>query len=319
MPMLYGHDFEKIVKKILIACEYKDIPINPKAIDNGYDLLMQKKEEVYAFEIKAISSSFDKLRSIYLQQIEKIQSINSDKTVILIITDFVSIDENPQIWGINKLVELLNSISDDTRKTILFEELEHFVKSFLNISLLKNEEIQKEDSLLEEYKNIIPGKKQAQDYEKVVQKIIDHVFQNDFVDTVKKFKTENKIFEYDGIAKLIFHEGKNDFFRILEDSFKCRYVVFECKNYTDEITQKEIIYTSKYLYPKAMRSVAIIFSRKGANLNAHRIICGLLREEGKLIIVLKDEDVYKLLESPANKNTILNNILDDLLTNLDCY
>lgn len=120
---------------------------------------------------------------------------------------------------------------------------------------------------------------------KVVRKIIDHVFKNDFVDNVKKFKTDNKIFEYDGIAKLLFHDGKSDFFRIIEDSFKCRYLVFECKNYTEEITQKEIIYTSKYLYPKAMRSVAIIFSRKGADKNAHKIICGLLREEGKLIIV----------------------------------
>ena len=253
MPTLYGHDFEKIVKKILIACGYNDIPLKTKSRDSGYDLLMKKiengKEQLYAFETKAISSSYNKFRSIYLDQIEKIKSSNSDKNVIFIITDFVPIGKDFPIWGINKLVDFINSISDISIKTNIFGELERFVKSFLNVSLLNDEEIQQENELLEEYKHIAPGREQAQVYENVVRKIIDYVFQNDFVDTVRKFKTENKIFEYDGIAKLVFHDGKNDFFRILEDSFKSRYVVFECKNYTNEITQKEIIYTSKYLYP----------------------------------------------------------------------
>ena len=319
MPTLYGHDFEKIVEEILIASGYSNITIDSKSVDNGYDLLMKKDADLYAFEVKAISTSFDWFRSIYMQQLEKITNANPDKKVVLIITAIVPIDLDEKIWGINKLAKLINIISNKTIKKKLFSKLEQFVKSFLNISLLNNEEIQKKDSLWVKYKGIEAGKQQAQDYEKIVRKIVNHVFKNDFANPVKKIKTENKIFEYDGIAKLLFHDGENDFFRILEDSFKSRYIVFECKNYKDEITQKELIYTSKYLYPKAMRSVAIIFSRKGANKNAHKIICGLLREEGKLIIVLKDDDVYKLLDNPTNKNTILNNILDDLLINLDCY
>ena len=73
MSILYGYNFEKIVKEILIACGYNDISIEANSLDKGYDILMKKiengKEQFYAFETKAISSSFDKFCSTYLKQI----------------------------------------------------------------------------------------------------------------------------------------------------------------------------------------------------------------------------------------------------------
>ena len=87
------------------------------------------------------------------------------------------------------------------------------------------------------------------------------------------------------------------------------------------ITQKEIYTTEKYLYAKALRSVAIIVSRKGADENALAAAKGCLRESGKLILCLSDEDLKELLrikekdEQPTAE--FFEAMLDDLLIHLE--
>lgn len=88
-----------------------------------------------------------------------------------------------------------------------------------------------------------------------------------------------------------------------------------------KITQKEIYTTEKYLYAKALRSVAIIVSRKGADENALAAAKGWLRESGKLILCLSDEDLKELLrikekdEQPTAE--FFEAMLDDLLIHLE--
>lgn len=89
-----------------------------------------------------------------------------------------------------------------------------------------------------------------------------------------------------------------------------------------KITQKEIYTTEKYLYSKALRSVAIIISRNGANKNAILATKGCLRENGKLIICLSDEDLEKLIklkneDGERSTAVFLGERLDDLLITLD--
>lgn len=79
--------------------------------------------------------------------------------------------------------------------------------------------------------------------------------------------------------------------------------------------------TEKYLYAKALRSVAIIVSRKGADENALAAAKGCLRESGKLILCLSDEDLKELLrikekdEQPTAE--FFEAMLDDLLIHLE--
>ncbi len=75
-----------------------------------------------------------------------------------------------------------------------------------------------------------------------------------------------------------------------------RYVVFEFKNYKDEITQQQILTTEKYLLSLALRKVAFIFCRKGYSDSAKKMLDGALRESGKVIFVLNDRDLEKMLE-----------------------
>ena len=78
--------------------------------------------------------------------------------------------------------------------------------------------------------------------------------------------------------------------------------------------------TEKYLYEKALRKVAIIVSRKGADINAKKAARGSLRESGKLIICLSDENINKLINMKNNKEDpgdYLEGLLDDMLMDLE--
>jgi hypothetical protein len=70
----------------------------------------------------------------------------------------------------------------------------------------------------------------------------------------------------------------------------------------------------------AMRTVAIIVSRKGADKNALAVTRGAVRESGKLIIHLSLDDLGSLLEMKDNNeqpNAFLFDILDEMLMKLE--
>jgi len=73
------------------------------------------------------------------------------------------------------------------------------------------------------------------------------------------------------------------------------FVVFECKNHAEPITQGEILTTEKYLLGKALRRIAIIITRKGCDQNAGKMIAGAMRENGYLMLVLDDEDLHHMI------------------------
>lgn len=114
--------------------------------------------------------------------------------------------------------------------------------------------------------------------------------------------------------------NQKTFWSILERYFNSKYVIFEFKNYNEPITQKEIYTTERYLYAKALRSVAIIVSANGYEENAYWATKGSLRENGKLIMLFDSGDLIAMnkmkmeQEDPAN---YLLDKLDNLLLDLE--
>lgn len=114
--------------------------------------------------------------------------------------------------------------------------------------------------------------------------------------------------------------GNEPFWKFIEDYFRTKYIIFEFKNYSEVITQREIYTTEKYLYAKALRRVAIIISCNGPDDNAKKAIKGALGENGKLILNLSNMDLANMLEYELNGNSAseyLYNILDELFIELE--
>lgn len=173
--------------------------------------------------------------------------------------------------------------------------------------------------LQEELRKIQPGSEEAIGYEELCVKIVKFLFSEsiEFDETQKK--SNNGLYRFDFCGK-IKHGNKSEFFDTVQKFFGTKYIIFEFKNYTEAITQKEIYTTEKYLYEKALRRVAIIISRKGADENAQKASRGSLRELGKLIICLSDEDVNKLINKKNNEEDpadYLEELLDNMLMDLE--
>lgn len=174
--------------------------------------------------------------------------------------------------------------------------------------------------LKKELMQIRPGKEDAGKYEHICTEILKHVLG----DYLSLWKTQEKsnadLYRFDLYCK-INPDADHDFFHMLTDFYKTKYLIFEFKNYTGKITQKEIYTTEKYLYEKALRQVAILISRNGPDANAVTALKGSLRENGKLILCLSDEDLINLIDIKEKNERptaeYFGDLLDDLLLHLE--
>lgn len=158
--------------------------------------------------------------------------------------------------------------------------------------------------------------KAASEFEEICLEILKYLFEPKLVAWRKQSSTE-QLHRFDAIARIA---SKHDFWQMLQSHYKAMYVIFEFKNHEDKITQHEIYTTEKYLYLPAMRSLAIVISREGANDNAQIAARGALREHGKVILNLSIEDVCNLLklkDSGKDPEDGMIEILDEMLMKIE--
>ena len=102
---------------------------------------------------------------------------------------------------------------------------------------------------------------------------------------------------FDAISKI---QGSDVFCRTLIEHFGSRHILFEFKNYKDPVGANLIHVTEKYLYPKALRGIAVIISPQGFDEAAKRASHGALRDVGKLVLDLTREKLGDLLDQKDN-------------------
>lgn len=174
--------------------------------------------------------------------------------------------------------------------------------------------------LKKELMQIRPGKEDAGKYEHICTEILKHIL-GDYLSLWKvQEKSNADLYRFDLYCK-INPDADHDFFHMLTDFYKTKYLIFEFKNYAGKITQKEIYTTEKYLYEKALRQVAILISRNGPDANAVTALKGSLREHGKLILCLSDDDLINLIDMKEKNERptaeYFGDLLDDLLLHLE--
>ena len=108
-------------------------------------------------------------------------------------------------------------------------------------------------------------------------------------------------------------EGMHPFWQMLVQHYNSHFVVFEFKNYSEKIDQNLIYITEKYLFDAALRNVAFIISRKGFSDSAKFAAAGCLKEHGKLILDITQDDLIKMLKVSSD------NPADYLLTKLEDF
>lgn len=186
------------------------------------------------------------------------------------------------------------------------------------LNLLTEVNIQKKrgEIFSQRLSDLPPGRENAQKYEDLCVEILQYLFDEYLKLWIVQNQTQDALHRFDLICSV---SPRNAFWSFVENRLSSRYVVFEFKNYTGEIGQGQVLTTEKYLLPLAFRSLAIILSRKGPNNSAFKTTEGAMRETGKMILILDDDDLYEMLDkkdSGGDPTDVLLDIADEFLTGL---
>ena len=322
--------FEKIVCTYL---KYKGLKkIKDENNSNPYiDLHYINDHEKYGFVCRMYNGKIEASTkaSILCEKISE-SCVTQEEIIILLIGNIVSSKTKKYIQEKYKII-----ICDIENILWILEEFpilksEFAALSSFNMSQIiakkpdtakcaKNNESTIKIDLQEQLRKIKPGKDSAKEYEKICTYIVKFLFSDhiEFYSAQKKSNAGLYCFDCCGKIK---YGTTSEFFNTVKQFFSTKYIIFEFKNYTEMISQKEIYTTEKYLYEKALRKVAIVISRKGSDENAQKAARGSLRELGKLIIVLADEDLNRLIDMKNNNedpSDYLEALLDNMLMDLE--
>lgn len=318
-----GYKFEKYVAKIFEEAGYS-VEFGKSLENRICDIIAEKETKKYCIEVK--------FSPIIERAVEQVCIVACDYNMIPVVVSAYVIDNKikkiyqkkyPQMIVID-IKNLLFAVKDRMK---LYNELVAMLPySIDNIELqegfVKLDSIQHDDytaSLIKEMELCEAGRTKFRKYENLCYDLLKNVFSDDLALWREQQKSNKELYRFDLLCR-IKDGNQKTFWSIIEKYFNSKYVIFEFKNYTEKITQKEIYTTERYLYAKALRSVAIIVSANGYEENAYWAAKGSLRENGKLILLLKSEDLIAMnkikseQEDPAN---YLLERLDDLLLELE--
>jgi hypothetical protein len=172
------------------------------------------------------------------------------------------------------------------------------------------------DQLCATLKAISKGKAGWRVYEEHCERILKYLFPADLSGWHKQKRTDDGLNRFDYVCRI---RPTTEFWKFLIDHLGSRYVLFEFKNYRGMVTQTQILTTEKYLLEKGLRRVAIVFTRAGADKHAISMAQGAMREHGKLMLIVSDDHVCKLLhmkQNGADPTDLLFELADDFLLSL---
>lgn len=338
-------DFEKLVQTIFECNGFKtEIPLKEK----GYDFLATIDNTFAYVEVKFYKSKLPKLdllRQAYRRLLS--QKDNENAKLILVVSSYVTPSLKEEIfkesgviiWDAKTLFALAFDFStiyydlesilirafngqlddliivDTNYKSTIIPSLKN---ASTNVKQKKTDD--KGEILCKELNALNPGRPDATNFENKCTEILRYLFDNNTDLTLWELQptTDDGLHRFDLLCRII-SSHQNTFWTELAHDFHTRYVLFEFKNYTDEIKQGQIYTTEKYLFLTALRSVSFIIARNGADNNAIKAAKGALKEAGKLIVILTAMDIcemLKLKDKGDEPSIILRAKIDEMLIKL---
>lgn len=329
---------EAFSKQLLECFGYHQIDPRLGNQNQMWDLVVCKDKQkiwveykTYKSQVVSPSTADSLLKTILMRKMK--QAIAQEDIVLLIILSRIPSFQKDEVfkrykvvvWDIENLVfysknspTLLKQLSQITYYPIDYiegrssEEAELAGLSFASTTSEITRDAEKETALtsdlIQRLKDCKSGKKYSGNYEDVCEEIIRTLFEaNYFNRLTKQHKTKDEHFRMDLIGSLKINQSNEEsmhpLWQMLVRHYNSHFVVFEFKNYSKEIDQNLIYITEKYLFDAALRNVAFIISRKGFSESAKFAAEGCLKEHGKLIIDVTEEDLVKMLEAKSDEAT----------------
>lgn len=330
--------FEELTRRILEANHFQVKERLPDSPDVGFDFLADKDNETWAIEVK-----FYRTARAQVSLLESASTLLASRGIIadackgmlvvscqlpptlrIALQDRFSINYVDRAdllnWAAKEpaLIDELNSLLEPDPGSTPESPTRAAEHTLANrrLPLAAPHEDTQGTTLCKELKDLKRGKTTWPKYENLCDRILRYLFPNDLQGWHKQKRTDDGLNRFDYVCRI---RPTTDFWRFLLDNLDSRYVLFEFKNYSGRIKQGQILTTEKYLLERGLRRVAIIISRAGAEEDALKMTQGAMREQGKLMLIIDDENVCEMLhmkergEDPTDR---LFEIADNFLITL---
>lgn len=175
---------------------------------------------------------------------------------------------------------------------------------------------QEGQALISQLSTIKCGRKHWRRFEEWSFRAVNYLFGDQFGLVTAQHGMEGGFRRMDFIARIV---PTHAFWESLTKDFHTRYVVFEFKNYCGSVSQDQVFMTEKYLYRAALRSIAVIVSRREPSKSALRAVKAVLRESGKLVLLVSISDIREMLAAKDrgdDPNNRMVETLDGVLTDI---
>lgn len=154
-----------------------------------------------------------------------------------------------------------------------------------------------------ELKSIKTGKRDENEwskYQRFIQRTIEYLFGSELSSPITEHSDHFGINRRDFILRNYSEKG---FWASLRARYFADYIVIDAKNYSKKVTKKEVLQISNYLKIHGPGLFGIIFSRNGGDNSCYYTCREIWAMEKKLIIVLNDEDLEKMILSKETSDT----------------
>ncbi len=149
-----------------------------------------------------------------------------------------------------------------------------------------------EEVFIEQLKSCKPGKEYWSDYQKLVGRILEHLYCPPLEAPISESADQDKINRRDWILPNYSDEG---FWNFLRTKYLADYIIVDAKNYKGAIYKNQVLQIANYLKSHGAGMFAIIVTRVGANKSAHLTIREQWMANKKMILVLNDDDLEAML------------------------
>ncbi len=330
-PSVFEPAVELFSKQLLEMFGYTQYNLNEKAEDHVWDMLVEKDNrkiwveyKTYKSQVVSPSAASSLLNTIVMKKTK--QSISHTDVILLLVFSTIPSFQKDEIYKRYRIIvwDIENLVFYSKNNPILLKQLSqitYFPIDYIEgqpsreaessglMVILDEEQIYNEAEketnetilLIDRLKSCKYGKKYSNEYENICEEIIRNLFEASYFNRLtSQHKTKDEHFRMDLIGSLKINQSNEEsmhpLWQMLVHHYNSHFVVFEFKNYSKEIDQNLVYITEKYLFDAALRNVAIIISRKGFSPSAKFAAEGCLKEHGKLILNITDEDLIKMIK-----------------------
>lgn len=265
------------------------------------DLIIERKAneswEKLLIEVKAIPTfTGDRLKEV-INQLKTYQTFTKDTKLAFAFPGILPETDNAELQKAGIEVWDINYIASTFTKEVALTPHPIFQPLFTTAKY-----VAAHDKLISELKSIKPGNKDNDwsKYQKHIEKILDYLFGSVLSSPITELSDHFKINRRDFILR---NYAETGFWAHLRYRYYADFIVLDAKNYSKKVTKKEVLQISNYLKIHGSGLFGIIVSRNGGDTGSYYTCREIWAMDKKLIIVLDDDDVMKMILAKASSNS----------------